>query len=245
MRTILVDDEEGARGQLRSLLAAHPDLSVVGEADHPLDAIRMINSLAPELVFLDIQMPLMDGFDLLPYLSARPLVIFCTAYDSYALKAFEVNALDYLLKPVSPERLALALRRATNEWSKLASLATMAPRPQGLRNIVCHQGSEHRVLWLRDIVAFHKDGRYTAVHNRDGSCLLTDLTLDYLEKKIVHPDFFRLNRGAILRRDQVASFRTLPHGSGLVTTTDGEEVTIRRARYQPFKNWLETETPDE
>ena len=241
MRTILVDDEDGARGHLRSLLAAHPQITIVAEADHPLDGIRLINAQAPELVFLDIQMPLMDGFELLPYLTTTPIVIFCTAHDSYALKAFEVNALDYLLKPVSPDRLALALERAVNEWSKLASLDGMPPRPQGLRNIVCHQGNEHHVLWLRDIAFFLKEGRYTAVHTRSGHCMLTNLTLDYLEKKIVHPDFFRISRGTILRKEQVLSFRTLTHGSGMIDTKDGGEMTVSRSRFQPFKQWFESE----
>ncbi len=237
MRTILIDDEEGARGHLRELLRAHTNVDVIAEADHPLEAIRLVNELAPDLVFLDIQMPLMDGFDLIPYLESQPIIIFCSAYDAYALEAFEVNALDYLLKPVDPPRLAQALERARGEWQKLEALAMMAPRPHGLRNIVCQVGGRHRVLWLREITAFHKEGRYTAAHTADAS-YLTDLTLDYLERKIVHPDFFRINRGVILRKDQVRAFEARPHGSATVTTISGEALTVSRSRFGAFKDWF-------
>jgi len=236
VRAILIDDEEGARGQLRELLTTHP-VEIVAEADHPLEAIEMVNRLEPDLIFLDIQMPLMDGFDILPYLRTRPIVVFCSAHDVYALEAFEVNALDYLLKPVSAERLAMALDRARNEWQKLEALAEMAPRPRGLRNIVCQTAGKHHVIWLREIWSFAKEGRYTAVETEQGR-FLTDLTLDYLETKIVHPDFFRINRGVILRKDRVRGFEAKPHGSAAVTTIGGEVLTVSRSRFGAFKKWF-------
>ena len=238
MRTILVEDEEGARGYLKELLRAHEEVTVVGEADHPVEAIRQINQLVPDLVFLDIQLPLLNGFQMLPYLKTRPIIIFCTAHDEYAVKAFEANALDYLLKPVRPDRLALALGRASNEWQKLSSLKNIALSEPGLRSIVCHRGDAHHALWLRDILLFQKDGRYTAVHSKKDGLFLTDLTLDYLEEKITHDDFFRINRSEIIRKDQIRSYRSGPHGSGQLQSQSDTTHSVSRGRFQAFKSWF-------
>ena len=238
MRTILVDDEQGARGHLADLLAHQDEIEVVAQADHPLLAIDVINKLAPELVFLDIQMPLLDGFEMLPYLTCRPIIIFCTAHDSYAIRAFEVNALDYLLKPVTPERLTMALERAANEWARLQSINTMEPRPGGLRKIICQQGGSNRVIWLREINLFQKEGRYTSVWTTAGDHYLTELTLDYLEKKITVPHFFRINRGVLLRKDQIRDYGAQSYGSGELTTHDNQSFTISRSRFPAFKSWL-------
>ena len=238
LRAILVDDEEGARGHLRTLLAAFPEIIVIGEADHPLDAIERINRDRPELVFLDIQMPLMDGFELLPYLRVQPMIVFCTAYDEYAFKAFETNALDYLLKPVTPERLALSIGRADREWEKLAALESMGPRSGGLRHIVCSRSGATHVIWLRQILGFLKEGRYTAVLTRGDGAFLTTLSLDYLARQITHGDFFRISRSAIVHRENIRRIRPHANGSALIGTNSDQDLRVSRGRFQAFKNWF-------
>ena len=114
-RGLIIDDERLARNELKKLLAAHPDIEIVGEASNAEEGIEQIEKLNPDLIFLDIQMPGKTGFEMLAELDAAPTVIFTTAYDEYALKAFEVNALDYLLKPIDPARLSEALNRLANE----------------------------------------------------------------------------------------------------------------------------------
>ena len=121
-RALIIDDERLARNELRKLLAAHPEIEIAGEASNATEGIEKIESINPDLIFLDIQMPGKTGFDMLAELEKAPVVIFTTAYDEYALKAFEVNALDYLLKPVDPIRLADALNRfSVDEKGDLAS----------------------------------------------------------------------------------------------------------------------------
>src|SRR6188508_1087191 len=155
MRALIVDDEPLARRELRRLLGAIPGIEVVGEAGHIDDARVRIEELAPEVVFLDIQMPGGTGFDLLAQLERVPRVIFTTAYDQYAVKAFEVNALDYLLKPIEPERLGMAMRKALAAAAPQQS-ATDAP----LEQLFVRDGPRCWFVPLREVSLFSAEGNY-------------------------------------------------------------------------------------
>jgi two-component system, LytTR family, response regulator len=153
MKALVIDDERLARLELRRLLAAHPAVEIAGEARDGEEALAMIAKLEPDVIFLDIQMPGMSGFDLLERLEDLPQVIFTTAYDEYALKAFEVNALDYLLKPVAPARLA-------------AALARVRPRtePARLEQVFVRDGDRCWIVRLPDIFLLESEGNYTRVY---------------------------------------------------------------------------------
>jgi len=238
MRTLIVDDENAARAYLRDLLANQASIDIVGEASDGLAAIEAINRLAPDLVFLDIQMPVLNGFEVLPYLRHKPLIVFCTAYDRYALKAFEVSALDYLLKPVDPQRLEKSLGKVRDEWDKLERLHDVNPSPEGLRNLVVHKNGAYHLLWLRDIRLFIKEGRYTVAVASGGERWLTDLTIERLAQDIANPLFFQVNRGAIVHREAIQTFAAKSFGAGALQTQFEDEITISRSRLRAFKNWF-------
>ncbi|CAM2067789.1 Response regulator [Sulfidibacter corallicola] len=239
MKVILVDDEPAARGLLRDQLEAFEDIEIVAEAKNGVEAIVQINDHAPDLVFLDIQMPVLDGFDILPYLKERPMIVFCTAFDQYALKAFEEQALDYLLKPVEDDRLDKCLKRVRREWAKIENLGKVVANERGLEKIVCQQNQVHLVVWLKDVALFRKEGRYTLAMGLNGSEYLTDLTIAHLAEEIKDPNFFQINRSVIIRKQIVRSFRVLGSGAGELTTADFGSFSLSRSRVVDFRAWLQ------
>ena len=152
MTALIVDDERLARLELHRLLGAYPEVEIVGEARNAEEALELVPKLAPDVIFLDIQMPGMSGFDLLERLEDVPQVIFTTAYDAYALKAFEVNALDYLLKPIAPARLEAALAKVR-----------IAPRQGRLERVFVRDGDRCWIVRLPDIFLLESEGNYTRV----------------------------------------------------------------------------------
>lgn len=238
MKVYIVDDEESARGVLRFYLEEScPNVEIVGEQGDSVKAIAEINQLKPDLIFLDIQMPMLNGFEVLAYLEPRPLVVFCTAFDQYAIKAFEEHALDYLLKPVEPERLQQSMDRAASEWKKQQHL--LVESVKGLQKILCSVGDGHRVVWVRDVLKISRADRYTVIHTRDNQQLYTDMTLIWLDEQIKDPDIFRLGRSCMLRKDFIKSYRTLPSGNWEITDNQGETETVPRRRVRDFKDWFE------
>lgn len=243
MKTLLVDDEAHAQQYLRDLLGAYPHIEIIAEAENGLEAIEKINQLKPDLVFLDIQMPVLDGFSVLSYLQVKPMIVFCTAYDQFAVKAFETNALDYLLKPVTADRLHISLQKVTREWEKISQIQALVSENEGLRNIVCHRNNAYHVFWLRDIQFFAKEGRYTAVQTEIDGTYLTDLTVDHLDRHIHHPSFFRINRATIIRRDIIRQFKIQTYSTGKIETADGHSFSVSRSRLQSFKQWFLEQEP--
>lgn len=238
MNVFIVDDERPARGLLSHHLNKIEDITIVGQSGDPLEAIDEINHLKPDLIFLDIEMPLLNGFEMLDYLKHRPIVIFCTAFDQHALKAFEVNALDYLLKPYTEDRLAESLKRAKNEWKKLENLQLPEDEPLQLKRIVCSQGTKKVVINLSEVLHFKKVETYTALITIDGNEYLTPLTLSHIEERLPEQQFFRVDRQNIIHLKVVESFQT--EGSGFIEITsskvDGLQVSRRRAK--AFREWL-------
>ncbi|MDJ0838383.1 MAG: LytTR family DNA-binding domain-containing protein [Acidobacteriota bacterium] len=238
MRVYILDDEPGARGLVRHFIQAMDNIDIVGENGSPLKAIAEINELKPDLLFLDIDMPKLTGFQVLPYLTHRPLVVFLTAYDQYAIEAFEINALDYVLKPPSLERLTRSLQRAGDQWDRLEKIEFPEGKPQKLTNVVCELGDRSVVVWLKDIALFTKYGRYTALFTWEGRELITPLTTDYLEEYLPESFFFRINRAEIIHKSSVISFKSLPNGQLTLDLKQGTPVTVSRRRVKLFKQWL-------
>jgi two-component system LytT family response regulator len=231
MKALIVDDEPLARRELRRLLAAHRSIQIVGEAGDIDEAHERIDSLAPGIVFLDIQMPGGTGFDLLARLDWMPRIIFTTAYDRYAVTAFDVNALDYLLKPVEPERLAAAL-------DKLQATPLAAERDirkdSPLEQLFVRDGPRCWFVPLRDVSVFNAEGNYVRMQWGQERPLL-GRSLAALESKLDPQRFFRANRQQIIN---LALIRSVDLGIGgrlLVQLNDGLEVQISRRQARQFR----------
>lgn len=230
IRALLVDDERLARAELRRLLSAHADIEIVGEAVNAADAVRQIAALAPDLIFLDVQMPGGSGFDVLDALEHAPEVIFTTAFDRYALQAFEVNALDYLQKPIEPARMAAALQRAGIKLGR-----GTRPAAAGPQKIFIKDGERCWFVALQDIRLFESEGNYTRVYF-DGQRPLMLRSLNQLEERLDQNQFFRASRRHIVNLAWVR--RAAPNdGGGLdLLLRDDVAVEVSRRRAAQFRN---------
>ena len=241
IRVLIVDDEELARARIRGLLEAFDDIECVGEAENGLKAVERIRDLKPDLVFLDIQMPGMDGFEVLAALDDVPLVIFATAYDEYALKAFEVNSIDYLLKPIEKERLASAVERAREllsgddlgrEIERIAGLV----RTRGVDRLPVQKGKKIILVDHADIVWIEASEGLVFVHTRDHR-LLANTTMAELEARLDPATFFRTHRSSIVNLNHVVEIVPWFGGKYKVVVDDAgrSEVVLSRARARALR----------
>jgi two-component system LytT family response regulator len=219
IRTVIVDDEPLARQGLRLRLEREKDIDIAGEAADGPSAVDVIRRTSPDLVFLDIQMPGMTGFDVLAEIADLPLpvIIFVTAHDEFAVRAFEVDAIDYLLKPFTHERFEQALRRARRDLSESEPLARIAVRSRDAWVIL----KVDEIDWLEAA------GNYVEVHARGKSYLLRS-TISSLEERLDRRRFSRIHRGAIVNVDRVAQIRSDAHGDFDVTLHDGNVLRMSR-----------------
>ncbi len=227
MKALIIDDERLGRAELRRLLEPHAEVEIVGEARDAAEALTQIEQLRPDLLFLDIQMPGRSGFELLEQLDRVPMVIFTTAYDEYALKAFEVNALDYLLKPVSPERLGTALARALERRAK--------PVMEGGQRIFVKDGERCWFVTLADIVLLENEGNYTRLYF-GGNRPLVLRSLNYLEERLDPAIFFRASRKHLLNLRFIDTIDSWANGGFLVKLKGGPAVEMSRRQAQKFKD---------
>lgn len=234
MKALIVDDERLARNELRRMLNGFPEVEIAGEARNADEAHDQILRFHPDLIFLDIQMPKYDGFQLLERLDHVPLVIFTTAFDNYALKAFEVSALDYLQKPITHERLAAAVEKVS---SRLASRSSMAPDRSPVdasRQIFVRDGERCWFVALQNIVLMESEGNYTRLHF-DGNRPLLPRSLSDLQERLDHAVFFRANRGQIINLLFIESIAPWPNDGYLVKLKGGFEVEMSRRQAQKFQ----------
>lgn len=232
MRVLVVDDERLARKELISLLEPHKRLEVVGEATDVDDALEQITKLNPDLIFLDIQMPGKSGFDLLEELEVVPKVIFTTAYDEFALKAFEVNALDYLLKPIQPERLAEALHKLQRE-----ELLWQQGERRGLGKddqVFVKDGDKCWFVRLSDVRLFESDGNYIKVYFGNNKPMIHK-SLNALDERLDDRTFFRASRKHIINLGWVETIDTWFNGGLLVQLKGGEKIEVSRRQAARFK----------
>jgi two-component system LytT family response regulator len=239
MKALIVDDEPLARRELRRLLTAFPWVQVVGEAADVDEALAQVNEHAPALVFLDVQMPGGTGFDLLARLERLPRVILTTAYDHYAVKAFDVCAVDYLLKPIEPERLAAALSKV--QAAALAAMSSTpppnepAPRQEApLEQIFVRDGLRCWFVPLREVSVFTADGNYVRLQWGKESPML-GRSLVALEEKLDPRRFFRANRRQIVNLDYIESVEMGLGGRLHVQLRDGPEIEISRRQARQFR----------
>ncbi|HWC98981.1 MAG TPA: response regulator [Candidatus Sulfopaludibacter sp.] len=226
MKALIVDDERLARSELRRLLAAHPEIEIAGEARSGEEALQLIGQLDPHLLFLDIQMPGMTGFEMLEQLEDLPAVIFTTAYDDYAIKAFEVNALDYLLKPIEPVRLAAALAR----------VRPPAERTR-LEQVFVREGERCWIVRLSDIYLLESEGNYTRLYFGSEKPLIRR-SLNGLEEQLDPAIFFRAGRKEILNLKWIDHVDLSISGGLLVTLRGGRTVEMSRRQSARLKEVL-------
>jgi two-component system LytT family response regulator len=237
MKALLIDDERLARNELRRLLAVHPDIEIVGEAVEVDDAMKKIEALKPELLFLDIQMPGADGFSLLEQLEPPlPAVIFTTAYDEFAVKAFDFNALDYLLKPVDPNRLVAALEKLRSHRSAPALDGNAQSQHRlTLEDKVFVRESER--CWfvpVKNIRLLESEGNYTRVHFDDCKPQLFR-SLSAMEERLDPKHFFRANRKQVIALAWVEGIEPWFSGGLLVKLKGGLKVELSRRQAQDFR----------
>lgn len=242
MRALIVDDEPPARLKLRQLLSAEPDIDVVGECASGPEAVVAIRDERPDLLFLDIQMPEMDGFEVLAQVGpdAMPLTVFVTAYDEHALQAFQVNALDYLLKPVEAHRFAETMRRVRprvrGPQPKLDALRADT-HAHHLRRLVVREVGKVTLIPVADVVYVESADNYAQVHTTAASHYLR-MTLRNLEQQLDPAQFLRVHRSAIVAIDRVAHLEPWSHGDYRVVLRDGRTVMASRSYQANIKRLL-------
>ena len=243
IRVLIVDDEAPTRARLYQMLAAHPDIEVVGQAESGTQAMEMAAQLRPELMLLDIQMPGCSGIDVAACLPRpRPHVIFCTAYDQYAVEAFELNAVDYLLKPVVRARLSQALDRirslpAGGDQQAALDRALRHQRSSPARFLV-RRGSHCGVIGESHVLYFGSEGSLTRLVADNGEYWM-DPALNHLESRLDPARFFRISRAAIVNLNAVTEVAPESGGGGHVTLRNGQSLEVSRRRFRDLLNSLE------
>jgi two-component system LytT family response regulator len=235
MKALIIDDERLARNELRRLLAAHADVEIVGEAVDVEDALAKVAALKPELLFLDVQMPGADGFSLLEQLEPPlPLVIFTTAYDEFAVKAFEFNALDYLLKPVDPNRLVAALEKVRPRGDAPASAGGATHRLTPEDKVFVREGDRCWFVPVKNLRLLESEGNYTRLHFDDQQPQLFR-SLTAMEERLDARTFFRANRKQLINLAWVEGIEPWFSGGLLVKLKGGMKVELSRRQAQDFR----------
>ncbi len=244
MRVLIVDDEDLARAVLRELLTAYPEVEIVGEAANGFAAVKLAEELAPDLLFLDIQMPKLSGFEVMELLGEKVAVIFVTAYDEFALKAFDVHAVDYLLKPVEPARLGEAIARAAkrlaeNQTRPSAVAVAAAAQPPGRpieRVLIREEGRVHVLpLGKIDFVEAKDDYLSFAVA---GKRLLKQQTMAELEAQLDGSRFVRVHRSYLLNIERLARLELYAKDSWIAILADGTRIPVSRSGHARLKELL-------
>jgi two-component system LytT family response regulator len=240
-KAIIIDDERLARNELKKLLSEYPEIEVVAEAANASEGVQRIEEFHPDLIFLDIQMPGKTGFDMLSELDRVPHVIFTTAYDEYALRAFEVNALDYLLKPVEPKRLSDAIQKLEHAEEKESEgeEAPLTPRgPLGENDqVFVKDGERCWFVKLSDIRLFESVGNYAKVFFGPNKPLILK-SLNALEERLDDRVFFRANRKHIVNMRMIEKVEPYFNGGLLLEIKGGEKIEVSRRQAVKFKEMM-------
>lgn len=242
MRVMIVDDESLARMVLREMLSERPDVEIVGECGNGFEAVKLFTETKPDLLLLDVQMPKLDGFEVLELLGPDAVVIFVTAYDSYAMRAFEVHAVDYLLKPFTKERLDTALDRAMQRASKRqvsgGELAAAGRGPkQYLDRVVTRDGSKVHIIPIDKLDFVEAQEDYIALRS-EGKTILKQQTISSLEESLDPAKFVRVHRSFLVNLERVSRVEPYGKNSKVAVLTTGDKLAVSRAGYQRLEELL-------
>jgi two-component system, LytTR family, response regulator len=234
MKALIIDDERLARTELKRLLTPYKEITIVGDAVNADDAIDKINDLKPDIIFLDIQMPGKNGFELLEELDSVPTVVFTTAYDEYALKAFEFNAMDYLLKPIEPKRLEDTIKKLVVKNRKEIISELDKPVLSENDQVFVKDGEKCWFIKLQNVRLFESEGNYVRLYFDDYKPLILR-TLNYLDERLDNKVFFRANRKHIINIKWIEGIEQWLNGGLLVKLKGGNKIEVSRRQAIKFK----------
>ncbi len=243
LRVLIVDDEALARQVLRELLQALPDVTVLGECANGFEAVKAIAEQGPDLVLLDVQMPKLDGFEVLELAGRQTPVVFVTAYDEFAVRAFEVHAIDYLLKPVSAERVAEAVARARDRLGRgealpAGALQAVRPARQPAERILVRDGTRVHIIDVDDLDFVQARDDYVGFHS-GGREYLKEQPLAEVETQLDATRFVRIHRSFIVNLDRVSRVEPLTRDSRVVILKDGRRLPVSRTGFQRLTGLLD------
>jgi two-component system LytT family response regulator len=241
MKVVIIDDEPLARSIVKEYLQAFPELEVAAECNNGLEGIKAIQQFHPELIFLDVQMPKINGFEMLELIEQPVAVIFTTAFDEFALKAFDANAVDYLLKPFTPERFEKAVNKwkenAVNAKAPAALLETAAATPQQSQRIVVKNGSHIKIIPIADVHFLEAADDYVKVHTREGAFLKSQ-TMGHYEKVLPGEQYVRCHRSYIINIQQITRIDPYEKDGHVAILQSGEKIPVSRSGYTRLKQVL-------
>ncbi|MES2565252.1 MAG: LytTR family transcriptional regulator DNA-binding domain-containing protein [Bacteroidota bacterium] len=244
MKVIVIDDEPLARSIVLEYLQGHNDIEVVAECNDGFQGIKAIIQYKPDLIFLDIQMPKINGFEMLELLDNTPHVIFTTAFDEYAIKAFEANAIDYLLKPFSRERFDAAIKKWKSKQSidingtnVQSLLENSSKQPDEKNRIVVKNGSDIRIVPMNDVMYIEAYDDYVKIFTKD-SYYLKKKTMNYYEQVLDSAHFFRTHRSYIINLQELTKIEPLEKNTYVVLLKNGKKIPLSRSGYSKLKETL-------
>jgi len=243
IKTIIIDDEHLAIEIIRNYLQSHADIEIIAECQNGFDGLKAINELKPDLIFLDIMMPKLTGFEMLELLDHHPVVIFSTAYDQYALKAFEQNAIDYLLKPYAQDRFTLALDKARKKLAKSAAsseilnLIKYHQQTGALHRVVVRTGSKIHIIAVNKIRYIEAMDDYVSIHTHAGK-FLKQQTMKYFEEHLSQSEFTRVHRSYILALTELSKLEPYGKDSHIAILKGDGQIPVSRSGYARLKEIL-------
>jgi len=246
LQTLIIEDEELARNLLRSYLKDCPDIELIGECENGFDGVKAINEKKPDLVFLDIQMPKITGFEMIELLDFKPQIIFTTAYDQYALKAFEMNAVDYLLKPFSKDRMLAAIDKVKhrilteeNNVEKLEELSNFRPGEAFIDRVVVKDRHKIHIITVDKIRYIESLDDYVMIYTHDGRHM-KQKTMKYFEENLDPKNFIRIHRSYIVQVDNIAEIQQYEKESYIVILKDTAKTKLKVSKtgYKKIKEVL-------
>ena len=239
-KVLIIDDESAGRQLIKEYISDYPNLVVLGEANNGVDAVKLINEFKPDLVFLDIQMPGMNGFDVLTHLEELPQIIFSTAYDQYALKAFEVHAVDYLLKPYTKERFRIAVEKSnqSNDYGNIRPLAEslLMDNQKYPERILVQSQNKLITISLKDVIRIEAYGDYSKLITKEKT-YLSNYGISTLEEKLDNAIFIRVHRSSIINLDKVKELNKYSKSYD-ITMTNGDVVRVSRGYMENIKKLM-------
>jgi len=237
INAVIIEDSRLARNELKELIKDFPNINLLGEAENVDNGIALIEETKPDLLFLDINMPEKNGFQLLEELDEAPMVIFTTAFDEYAIKSFEYNALDYLLKPINAKRFENALDKITERLTTVSTEATNTKKLTETSQIFIKDGEKCWLVKISDIILFEIVGNYTRVYFENNKPLLYK-SLNQIEEKLPNSNYFRANRQQIINTNHIKNVIPWFSGKLKLEMTNGVDVEVSRRQSQSFKERL-------
>lgn len=236
IRTLLIDDEPLAAAMLREMLSHHPEFEVISECRDGFEGLKAIKESQPDLIFLDVQMPKLSGFEMLELLDEKPAVIFCTAFEQYALKAFDVHSVDYLLKPYTRERFNKAIEKFRIQYAagQTHETATNFSVPEHHSRIVVKVRNDIRFIPFEDILYLEANDDFVNIHTAD-QMYIKNRTLSHFEKTLPAADFSRVHRSFIVRLDQIKKLELYSKDSYHAKLKNGSTIPVSKTGHQKLK----------